>query len=81
MIGVSLVIFGHIPLVLTSVGGSPGASRIGVQAPALPIVNACILFRRYRSVNLFHRFDDQPDVVFLAHSLEKRTCGGIVGGQ
>jgi hypothetical protein len=81
MIRVSFVVLGHISLVLTSVRRSPGAGSVGVQAPTLPIVDACILLRRYRSVNLFHRLNDQPDMVFFAHSLEERTCGGIVRSQ
>jgi hypothetical protein len=81
MIRVSFVVLGHISLVLTSVRRSPGAGSVGVQAPTLPIVDACILLRRYRSVNLFHRLNDQPDMVFFAHSLKERTCSGVVGGQ
>jgi hypothetical protein len=81
MVRVSLVVLGHISLMLTSIGRCPGSSSILVQTPTLPIVDSGVLFSGNRSVYFLHRLDDKSDMVLFAHSLEEGTSTSIVRSQ
>ena len=81
MVGVRLVVLGHVSLVLSSVRRSPRTGLMRVQTPADSVVFSSVLFGGNISMDLVHSFHDHADMVGFRHGLERRSCRGGVTGQ